>query len=84
VETLSATAQNELGNDACLVQEAMQSGISNGQHTATCTYWQKWLQFSQQYKLVPYLTQGSNAIGWLQIFAQQVHDSRLSASHNSV
>jgi hypothetical protein len=56
METLSAAAQNELGNNALLVQGAMQSGISHGRHTAARTYWHQWLQFCQQYKLVTYLT----------------------------
>jgi hypothetical protein len=84
VETLPAVARNELGNDARLVQEAMRSGISHGRHTAAHMYWHQWLHFCRQYELVPYLTQGSNAIGWLQIFAQRVRNGRLSASHNNV
>jgi hypothetical protein len=51
---------------------------------AAHTYWHQWLQFCQQYELAPYLSQGSNAIGWLQIFAQRVRDGRLSASHHNV
>jgi hypothetical protein len=77
METLSAAAQNELGNNALLVQGAMQSGISHGRHTAARTL--STIQIGD----LPH-TQGSNAIGWLQIFAQRVRDGRLSASYNIV
>jgi hypothetical protein len=84
METLSAARKDELRNDARLVQDALRSSVSRCRHTSATTYWNLWLRVCQQYSLGPYLSQGSNTVAWLQIFAQRVCDGRLSASGNPV
>jgi hypothetical protein len=62
----------------------LRSGLSIGRQTAATTYWNIWSNFRLQHNLEPYITQGSDAIYWLQIFAVRVRNGWLSASNNPV
>jgi hypothetical protein len=66
------------------VDAALRSGLSLGRQTAATTYWNIWSNFRLQHNLEPYITQGSDAIYWLQIFAVRVRNGWLSASNNPV
>jgi hypothetical protein len=66
------------------VDAALRSGLSLGRQTAATTYWNIWSKFRLQHHLEPYITQGSDAIYWLQIFAVRVCNGWLSASNNPV
>ena len=62
----------------------MLQGISPGRATHTATAWDKWIEFTADLGLDPFLQAWPDKIPFLQVFTQQVHTGKLSASGNSI
>ena len=58
--------------------------ISPGRATQTATSWDKWIEFTSDLGLDPFLQAWRDKIPFLQVFAQRVHTGKLSASGNPI
>jgi hypothetical protein len=68
--------------DFGIAQQTVLQGISPGQATHTATAWDKWIEFTSDLGLDPFLQAWPDKIPFLQVFAQQVRTGELSASGN--
>ena len=70
--------------DFGIAQKTVLQGIAPGRATQTATAWDKWIKFTSDLGLDPFLQAWPDKIPFLQVFAQRVHTGELSASGNPI
>lgn len=65
-------------------QEAVAQGVSSGRARATVTSWEKWLDFTAELGLDPFLQVFADKIPVLQVFIARVRSGELAASGNQI
>ena len=70
--------------DIRTAQATVLQGISPGCATSTATAWSKWIEFTNDLGLDPFLQAFQYKVPFLQVFAHRVHIGELAASGNPV
>ena len=65
-------------------QETVAQGVSSGRARATVTSWEKWLDFTTELGLDPFLQVFSDKVPVLQVFIARVRTGELAASGNQI
>ena len=84
MSTLDTIPENCFHCDFGIAQQTVLQGISPGRATQTATAWDKWIEFTSDLGLDPFLQAWPDKIPFLQVFAQRVHTGELSASGNPI
>lgn len=82
--SLPPATRHALECDSRSIATAMQSGVTFGRNSVAHTYERIWIAFCHKHLLDPLLSTAPDPVAWLQIFAGNVRDGRLSASHKPV
>ena len=82
MSSLDPIHNNCFRRDFGIAQQTVLQGISPGRATHTATAWDKWIEFTSDLGLDPFLQAWPDKIPFLQVFAQRVHTGELSASGN--
>ena len=70
--------------DIRTAQATVLQGISPGCATSTATAWSKWIEFTNDLGLDPFLQAFQDKVPFLQVFAHRVHIGELAANGNPV
>ena len=70
--------------DISIAQATVLQGISPGRATSTATAWSKWIEFTDDLGLDPFLQAFHDKVPFLQVFAYQVRISELAAHGNPI
>ena len=84
MSNLDPIQSNCFRSDFGIAQQTVLQVISQGRATQTATAWDKWIKFTSDLRLNPFLQAWPDKIPFLQVFAQQVHTGELSASGNPI
>jgi hypothetical protein len=84
VSTLDPIHHNCYCRDFGIAQQTVLQGISPGRATQTATAWNKWIEFTSDLGLDPFLQAWPDKILLLKVFSQKVHTGKLSASGNPI
>ena len=82
MSTPNTIPTNYFSRDFGIAQQTVLQGLSPGQATSTATAWDKWIEFTTDLGLNPFLQSWLYKIPFLKVFAQQVHTGELSARRN--
>jgi hypothetical protein len=69
-------------HDFGVAQETVLAGVSPGRTASGATAWSKWIAFTSDLGIDPFLQTFNDKIPFLQIFAQQVHSGELAVRGN--
>ena len=67
-----------------LAAETVGKGVSSGRAKGTVTYWEKWLDFTTELGLDPFLEAFEDKVPILQVFMHRVRSGELAAHGNSI
>ncbi|KAL3806886.1 hypothetical protein ACHAXA_000796 [Cyclostephanos tholiformis] len=81
---LDADTANRFGSDIRVAQDTVLQGVSPGQAAGIATAWGKWLEFTHDLGLDPFLQTFQDKIPFLQVFAQRIHSGNLAANGNPI
>ncbi|KAL3817789.1 hypothetical protein ACHAXA_005822 [Cyclostephanos tholiformis] len=84
MSTLDADTANRFGSDIRVAQDTVLQGVSPGRAAGIATAWGKWIEFTHDLGLDPFLQTFQDKIPFLQVFAQQVHSGNLAANGNPI
>ena len=84
MSTLDPVKQHCFSRDFSTAQQTVLQGISPGRATSTATAWDKWIEFTTDLGLDPFLQAFNDKIPFLQVFAARVHSGELAASGNPI
>lgn len=84
MSTLDPVKQHCFSRDFSAAQQTVLQGISPGRATSTATAWDKWIEFTTDLGLDPFLQAFHDKIPFLQVFAARVHSGELAASGNPI
>jgi len=86
MSTLDPVKENCFRRDFGAAQQTVLHGISPGRATSTVTAWDKWIEFTTDLGLDPFLQAFHDKIPlpFLQVFAARVHSGELAASGNPI
>jgi hypothetical protein len=68
--------------DFGIAQETVLAGVSPGRAASGATAWSKWIDFTRDLGINPFLQTFNDKVPFLQIFAQRVHSGELAARGN--
>lgn len=84
MSTLDPVKEHSFRRDFGAAQQTVLQGISPGRATKTVTAWDKWIEFTTDLGLDPFLQAFQDKIPFLQVFAARVHSGELAASGNPI
>ena len=84
MSTLDPVKEHCFRRDFGAAQQTVLQGISPGRATSTVTAWDKWIEFTTDLGLDPFLQAFNDKIPFLQVFAARVHSGELAASGNPI
>jgi hypothetical protein len=84
MSTLDADTANRFGSDIRVAQDTVLQGVSPGRASGIATAWDKWIEFTHDLGLDPFLQTFQDKIPFLQVFAQRVHSGDLAANGNPI
>ncbi len=84
MSTLDPVKEHRFRSDFSTAQQTVLQGISAGRASSTVTAWDKWIKFTSDLGVDPFLQAFPDKIPFLQVFAQQVHSGELAASGNPI
>jgi hypothetical protein len=84
MSTLDPVKEHRFRGDFSTAQQTVLQGISPGRASSTVTAWDKWIEFTSDLGVDPFLQAFPDKIPFLQVFAQRVHSGELAASGNPI
>ena len=84
MSTLDPVKEHRFRSDFSTAQQTVLQGISAGRASSTVTAWDKWIEFTNDLGVDPFLQAFPDKIPFLQVFAQRVHSGELAASGNPI
>jgi hypothetical protein len=84
MSTLDPVKEHRFRGDFSTAQQTVLQGISPGRASSTVTAWDKWIEFTSDLGVDPFLQAFPDKIPFLQVFAQRVHCGELAASGNPI
>jgi hypothetical protein len=84
VSTLDSNKAHRFSSDICIAQATVLQGVSPGRAAGTATAWDKWIEFTRDLGLDPFLQAFKDKVPFLQVFAQRVHTGELAAGGNPI
>ncbi|KAL3823338.1 hypothetical protein ACHAXA_010473, partial [Cyclostephanos tholiformis] len=84
MSTLDADTASRFSSDIRVAQDTVLQGVSPGRAAGIATAWGKWIEFTHDLGLDPFLQTFQDKIPFLQVFAQRVHSGDLAANGNPI
>ncbi len=84
ISTLDPVKAHRFGCDIRTAQATVLQGISPGRASSAATAWSKWIEFTNDLGLDPFLQAFQDKVPFLQVFAHRVHIGELAASGNPI
>jgi len=75
---------SRFGGDISIAQATVLQGVSPGRAAGTATAWDKWIEFTSELGLDPFLQAFQDKVPFLQVFAQRVHTGELAANGSPI
>ncbi len=82
MSNLDPIKAHRFSHDFDVAQETVLAGVSPGRAASGATAWSKWIAFTSDLGIDPFLQTFNNKIPFLQIFAQRVHSGELAVRGN--
>jgi hypothetical protein len=82
LSNLDPIKAHRFSRDFSIAQETVLAGVSPGRAASGAAAWSKWIDFTRDLGIDPFLQTFNNKVPFLQIFAQQVHSGELAARGN--
>lgn len=82
--TMLPAHADAFSSDLVLVQDSVLSGVTLQRTTAQEHHWDRWFDYCTAHHIDPYLSQYSDPVPVIQVFAQRYRDGRLAPSHRVV
>ncbi len=82
LSNLDPIKAHRFSRDFGIAQETVLAGVSPGRAASGATAWSKWIDFTRDLGIDPFLQTFNDKVPFLQIFAQQVHSGKLAARGN--
>ena len=84
MSTLDPVKEHRFNSDFSTAQQTVLQGLSAGRSSSTVTAWDKWIEFTSDLGVDPFLQAFPEKIPFLQVFSQRVHSGELEASGNPI
>ena len=84
MSTLDSVKAHRFSCDIRTAQATVLQGISPGRAHSATTAWSKWIEFTNDLGLDPFLQAFQDKVPFLQVFAHRIHIGQLAASGNPV
>lgn len=84
ISTLDPDKASRFRSDICTAQATVLQGVSPGRAAGIATAWDKWIEFTRDLGLDPFLQAFQDKVPFLQVFAQRVHCGQLAAGGNPI
>ena len=84
MSTLDSVKAHRFSCDIRTAQATVLQGISPGRAHSATTAWSKWIEFTNNLGLDPFLQAFQDKVPFLQVFAHRIHIGQLAASGNPV
>ena len=81
---LDPVVETRFRNTLCTAQETAAKGVSGGRGRATITSWEKWLNFTDELGLDPFLKAFDDKVPILQVFIARVRTEELAAKGSPI
>jgi hypothetical protein len=82
LSNLDPIKAHRFSRDFGIAQETVLAGVSPGRAASRATAWSKWIDFTRDLGINPFLQTFNDKVPFLQIFAQRVHSGELAARGN--